>query len=88
MSTEQEKEFEKELEKKIEEKFEGGCFGSNKKNATQNGSAGAVWFLGFIGAVVYYIKFADGFWDGVLGVLKAFVWPAFLVYEAMKALGM
>lgn len=88
MSTEQEKEFENKIEAKIEAKFEDGCFGSGKKTATQNGSAGAVWFLGFIGAVVYYIKYADGFWDGVLGVLKAFVWPAFLVYEAMKALAM
>lgn len=86
MSTEEQ--IEKDIEKKIKEKFEGGCSRSNKKAATQNGSAGAVWCLGFIGAVVYYIKFADGFWDGVLGVLKALVWPAFLVYEAMKALAM
>ncbi|MBI5870011.1 MAG: hypothetical protein HZB44_03495 [Actinobacteria bacterium] len=88
MDTEQEKEFENKIEAKIEAKFEDGFCGSGKKTATQNGSAGAVWFLGFIGAVVYYIKYADGFWDGVLGVLKAFVWPAFLVYEAMKALAM
>ena len=28
------------------------------------------------------------FWEGVLGVLKSFVWPAFLVYEAfVKLLG-
>ncbi|MDO8736599.1 MAG: hypothetical protein Q7K29_05885 [Thermoleophilia bacterium] len=84
MNTEQEKE----IERKIEKKLEDSCSGSGKKSATQNGSAGAVWFLGFIGAVVYYIKFADGFWNGVLGVLKALVWPAFLVYEAMKALAM
>lgn len=84
MSTEQEKE----IEKKIEKKLEDSCSGSGKKAATQNGSAGAVWFLGFLGAAVYYIKFADGFWDGVLGALKAVVWPAFLVYEAMKALAM
>ncbi len=84
MDTEQEKEFEIKLEQKCEDWFSG----SNKKTATQNGSAGAVWFLGFIGAAVYYIKFAAGFWDGVVGVLKALVWPAFLVYEAMKALAM
>jgi hypothetical protein len=27
----------------------------------------------------HYIQAADGFWDGVLGILKAFVWPAFVV---------
>jgi len=49
---------------------------------------GVVYCLGFIGAVVYYISTASGFWMGVLGVLKALVWPAFLVYELLKFLGM
>jgi hypothetical protein len=42
--------------------------------------------LGFIGALVYYISTANGFWIGVLGVLKALVWPAFLVYNLLKFL--
>ncbi|MDP3026982.1 MAG: hypothetical protein Q8N63_04690 [Nanoarchaeota archaeon] len=48
---------------------------------------GAVYGLGFIGAVIYYISTATGFWVGVLGVLKALVWPAFLVFELLKYLG-
>jgi hypothetical protein len=44
--------------------------------------------LGFIGAAVYYISTATGFWMGVLGILKALVWPAFLVYGLLKFLGM
>ncbi len=48
----------------------------------------AVYGLGFIGAVVYYIITATSFWGGVLGVLKAIVWPAFVVFELMKSLGM
>jgi len=44
--------------------------------------------LGFIGAVVYYISTVAGFWAGVLGVLKAIVWPAFLIFNLMKFLGM
>jgi hypothetical protein len=47
----------------------------------------AVYGLGFIGAAVYYISTAASFWLGVLGFLKAIVWPAFLVYEALKYLG-
>lgn len=43
--------------------------------------------LGVIGAMVYYISTASGFWMGVLGVLKALVWPAFLVYALLKSLG-
>lgn len=51
------------------------------------GSGGAVYGLGFIGSVIYYISTATTFWMGVLGVLKAIVWPAFLVYEVLKFLG-
>lgn len=47
------------------------------------GSGGCIWFLGFIGALVFYIQAATGFWAGVLGVLKALVWPAILVYHLL-----
>ena len=53
-----------------------------------NSCGGAFYGLGFIGAVVYYISTANCFWIGVFGVLKAIVWPAFLVFEWMKFLGM
>lgn len=46
-------------------------------------SGGAVYGLGFIGAAIWYISTATGFWAGVLGFLKAVVWPVFLVYEAL-----
>lgn len=54
------------------------------KNYQQNGPAGAVYGLGLIGAAIYFISSASTFWMGVLGVLKAIVWPVFLVYEAFK----
>jgi hypothetical protein len=59
---------------------------SHSRNASRNASSGAVYGLGFIGAAVFFISKATGFWMGVVGVLKAMVWPAFLVYEAFKAL--
>ena len=45
---------------------------------------GCAYGLGVIGAAIYYISTATGFWMGVLGVLKALVWPAFLVFELLK----
>jgi len=51
------------------------------------GGGGAVYGLGFIGAVIYYISTATSFWMGVLGVLKALVWPVFLVYGLLKFIG-
>jgi len=48
----------------------------------------ALYSMGFIGAAIYYISTATGFWMGVLGVLKALVWPAFLVFGLLKFLHM
>ncbi|MCK9616896.1 MAG: hypothetical protein M0R21_03585 [Lentimicrobiaceae bacterium] len=59
-----------------------------KKEMQGNAPSSAVYGLGFIGAAVYFIAHATGFWVGVLGFLKAMVWPAFLVYEAFKHFGM
>jgi hypothetical protein len=50
------------------------------------GGGGAVYGLGFIGALVWFWQQADGFGEHVVGVLKAIVWPAFLVYEAFQGL--
>lgn len=58
-----------------------------KTVVNNNNAAGAGYGLGLIGALVYFIQTAVTFWDGVLGVLKALVWPAFLVYEILEFLG-
>ena len=61
----------------------------DKKNYNCNHykSCGGIYGLGFLGAAIYYISVAGSFWAGVLGVLKALVWPALLVYELFKFLG-
>ena len=46
----------------------------------------AVYGLGLIGALVFYWQQADSFGQYLLAVLKAVVWPAFLVYEAFQGL--
>ena len=48
-------------------------------------SCGGVYFIGFVGAAIYYIQQSTGFWSGFLGIIKALFWPAFLVF---KLLGM
>ena len=50
-------------------------------------TAGAVYGLGFIGALIYFISHATGFWMGVFGVFKAIFWPAFFIYAIFKYLG-
>jgi len=56
--------------------------GSNANAGAAGG--GAVYGLGFIGALVYYIGSATSFWDGLYGVFQALVWPAYLVYELLQ----
>ena len=55
-----------------------------QQNVSNGG--GMVYSLGVIGAVVYFIQNASSFLDGVIGVLKALVWPAFLVYSLLDFL--
>ena len=56
-----------------------------KDNMNQSG--GMVYFLGVVGAAVYFIGQATTFGAGVVGFLKAIVWPAFLIYQAFEVLG-
>ena len=59
-----------------------------KEKVRRSGStASGLYCMGLIGAAVYFIAKATSFWAGVIGFLKALVWPAFLVYEAFKYLG-
>ena len=60
----------------------------NEKKCKNNYvQSSAVYGLGFIGAAIYYISVATTFWVGVLGFLKAIVWPVFLVYGVLDLLG-
>lgn len=50
------------------------------------GGGSAVYAFGIIGAAIYFIGQAATFWIGVVGFLKALVWPVFLVYYAFEFL--
>jgi hypothetical protein len=74
------------VKEKKETKNEDKCCSGNNKNF--NPSCNTVYGLGLIGALVYYISIANGFWLIILGILKALVWPAFLVFGTLKYLGL
>lgn len=48
----------------------------------------AVYGFGFIGALIYYIQHAATFGMGLLGILKAMVWPAMVIYKVLELLKM
>ena len=55
-----------------------------KEKIECQGTGGCFYFLGFIGALIYYITTAPSFWAALVGFFKALVWPAFLVYGLLK----
>lgn len=58
--------------------------GWNKRAPMNSGASGAVYGLGLIGAAIYFIGHAATFWAGVLGFLKAIIWPVFMVIKAFE----
>jgi hypothetical protein len=57
---------------------------ADKGNRSKARGAGGIWFLGFIGALVYYVHTHSGtFWLVLVAIMKAVVWPAFLVYHLL-----
>jgi hypothetical protein len=63
-------------------------YDKGEKAMKNNGISSGVYGLAFIGAAVYYIQHAATFWAGVLGFLKALIWPAVLVYNVLEYLKM
>jgi hypothetical protein len=56
-------------------------------NLEDKGCGGFAYFLGFIGAAIYYVSSSVGVWGGIVGVLKAAVWPAFLIHAVLTFIG-
>ncbi len=54
------------------------------KEVQNNATGGAFYGLGFLGAAIFYIGHAASFGAGIVGFLKAIIWPLFLVLESLK----
>ncbi|MBW3020983.1 hypothetical protein KY334_06825 [Candidatus Woesearchaeota archaeon] len=60
------------------------CCETNFCKPNMNACGGGAYFLGIVGALVYYMSTATGFWSVIWGIIKALLWPAFLVFELLK----
>ncbi|OGF33661.1 hypothetical protein A2223_00090 [Candidatus Falkowbacteria bacterium RIFOXYA2_FULL_35_8] len=58
------------------------------KGYNNHGASGAVFGLGFVGALIYFMQKADSFWTVILGILKAIIWPVLVVYNLLKYLNL
>lgn len=59
-----------------------GTMKSSDKSS--HGSGGALYFVGFIGSLVYWTQAAIGFMAVVTGFLKSMVWPAYIIYKLLE----
>lgn len=58
------------------------------KNKQGGGDSGAIYGLGMVGAAIYFIQNANTFGEGMLGLLKAVLWPAILVHKVLGVLSL
>lgn len=59
---------------------------SGQRGGAPGAGGGAFYGLGMIGSGVWWWQQAHGGGEHVLALLKALVWPAFLVYDALRAI--
>lgn len=50
------------------------------------GGGGAVYGLGLIGALVYFLQQATSFSEVIIGILKSIIWPALVAYGLLNFL--
>lgn len=56
------------------------------KVVNKGGPAGGFYLLAFIGAAVYFVQLSEGFGEFIVALLKALVWPAYLIYHVFELL--
>lgn len=58
------------------------------KNVKNDGALGFFMFLAYIGAAIYFIQQSNGgFWEVILGLLQAIVWPVYAIFHVLTLLG-
>lgn len=57
-----------------------------KKLKVVNESVNAFYCVGFFGAAVYFVQNSAGFWGFILALIKAAIWPAYVVHRALELL--
>ena len=57
------------------------------KVVNDHGPMGWVMFMAFIGAFLYFFNLNQTFGGFIIAILKAAVWPAYVVFEVLGRLG-
>lgn len=60
---------------------------TTKKVIVDNGPLGFIFFMAWLGALVYFVQQSSGFGEFLLAILQSIVWPAYVVYYGLGLLG-
>jgi hypothetical protein len=55
------------------------------KKAKSSSENGAIYGLGAIGSLIYWMQAASGFGAVITGIFKAMIWPAYVVYKLLES---
>ena len=56
------------------------------KNMKGHAGSGALYGIGVIGALIYFLQHATTFVSVLVGIIKALFWPALVVYKVLEML--
>ncbi len=59
-----------------------------EKGRVEKYGGGSIYGIGGIGALIYFLQSANSFGTVIVGILKAIVWPAFLIHKLFGFIGM
>jgi hypothetical protein len=59
-----------------------------KKKMSGHADSGAIYGMGFIGALIYFLQHATSFVTVIVGIIKAIFWPAVVIYRVLQLLGL
>lgn len=51
-----------------------------------NAGSGAIYGLGVIGALIYFLQHSTTILTAIIGIIKSFFWPAIIVFKALELL--
>ena len=57
------------------------------KVVTDQGPWVLIFFTAYIGGVIYFFQLDQTIWGFIIALIKAAFWPAYVLYDVLKALG-
>jgi uncharacterized membrane-anchored protein len=57
------------------------------KVVTDQGPLVWVLFAAYLGGVIYFFQLDSTVWGFILAIIKAAFWPAYIIFEVLKSLG-